>query len=87
MRAKKSELRFPISLNTVKPVLSGHSKRRPKIGFQDRLSLNEGRKYCRNALLEHSATLWTFIKLPFVFNYSVDFIFLSFGIMGFIVEF
>ena len=30
-----------------KPVLSGHSKRRPKIGIQDRLSLNECRKYCR----------------------------------------
>ena len=33
--------------NTVKPVLSGHSKRTPKIGFQDRLSLNAGQKYCR----------------------------------------
>ena len=32
---------------TVKPILSGHSKRRPKIGYQDRLSLNAGRKYCR----------------------------------------
>ena len=32
---------------TVKPVLSGHSKRRPKIGFQDRLALNAGQKYCR----------------------------------------
>ena len=32
---------------TVKPVLSGHLKRRPKIGFQDRLSLNAGQKYCR----------------------------------------
>ena len=32
---------------TVKPVLSGHSKRRPKIGFQDRLLLNAGQKYCR----------------------------------------
>ena len=32
--------------DTVKPVLSGHSKRRPKIGFQDRLSLNAGQKYC-----------------------------------------
>ena len=31
--------------NTVKPVLSGHSKRRPKIGFQDQLSLNAGQKY------------------------------------------
>ena len=33
--------------NTVKPVLSGHSKRRPKIDFQDRLLLNAGQKYCR----------------------------------------
>ena len=33
--------------STVKPALSGHSKRRPKIVFQDRLSLNEGQKYCR----------------------------------------
>ena len=32
---------------TVKPVLSSHSKKRPKIGFQDRLSLNAGQKYCR----------------------------------------
>ena len=31
----------------VKPVLSGHQKRRPKIGFQDWLSLNAGQKYCR----------------------------------------
>ena len=31
---------------TVKPVLSGHSKR-PKIVFQDLLSLNAGQKYCR----------------------------------------
>ena len=30
--------------NTVKPFLSGHSKRRPKIGFQDRLLLNAGPK-------------------------------------------
>ena len=32
---------------TVKPALSGHTKRRPKIVFQDRLSLNAGQKYCR----------------------------------------
>ena len=31
---------------TVKPVLSGHSKR-PKIGCQYRLLLSEGQKYCR----------------------------------------
>ena len=30
------------NVSTVKPVLSGHSKRRPKIGFQDRLPLNAG---------------------------------------------
>ena len=34
-------------LNAVKPVLNGHSKRRPKIGFQDRCSLNAGQKHCR----------------------------------------
>ena len=32
---------------TVKPVLGGHPKRRQKIGFQDRLLLNAGQKYCR----------------------------------------
>ena len=32
---------------TVKPVLRGHSKRRQNNGFQDRLSLNVSRKYCR----------------------------------------
>ena len=32
---------------TVKTVLSSHSKRRQKIGCQDRLSLNAGQKYCR----------------------------------------
>ena len=32
---------------TVKLVLSGHSKRIQKIGFQDRLPHNAGQKYCR----------------------------------------
>ena len=41
---------------TVKPVLSGHSKRRPKIGFQDLLSLND------------SVILSIFIKLSYVFK-------------------
>ena len=36
-----------------------------KIGFQDRLSLNAGQKYCRMLQGEHSAILLTFIKLPF----------------------
>ena len=48
---------------TVKPVLSGHSKRRPKIGFQDGSSLNSDQKYCRMLL--------TFIKLPFVIKIFV----------------
>ena len=32
---------------TVKPVLSGHPKRTPKIGFQYQLSCNAGQKYYR----------------------------------------
>ena len=51
---------------TVKQVLSGHSKRRPKIGFLDRLLLHAGQKYCRMLQRELSAILFTFIKLPFV---------------------
>ena len=42
--------------------------RRPKIGFQDQLSLNAGQKYCR--------ILLTFIKLPFVIKIFVLSIFL-----------
>ena len=43
-------------MHTVKPVLSSHSKRKPKLGFQD------------YAQREHSAILTTCIKLPFVFK-------------------
>ena len=63
----RDELNCLTNKFTVKPVLSGHSKRRPKIGFQDRLLLNAGQKYGR-MLQEHSAILSTFIKLPFVFK-------------------
>ena len=38
--------------------------KRPKIGFQDQLSLIAGQKYCRMLQGEHSAILLTFIKLP-----------------------
>ena len=62
--------------NTVKPVLSGHTKRRQKIGFQDQLSLNAGQKYCRMLQGEHSAILSTFIKLPSVIKIFV-YLFLS----------
>ena len=40
--------------------------KRPKIGFQDQLSLNAGLKYCRMLQGEHSAILLTFIKLQFI---------------------
>ena len=45
--------------------------KRPKIGFQDQLSLNAGQKSCRMLQGEHSAILLTFIKLPFVVNIFV----------------
>ena len=45
--------------------------KRPKIGFQDQLSLNAGQKYCRMLQGEHSAILSTFIKLPFVIKVFV----------------
>ena len=40
--------------------------KRPKVGFQDQLSLNAGQNYCRMLQGEHSAILLIFIKLPFV---------------------
>ena len=36
-----------ILVHLVKPVLSGSSKRTPKIGFRYQLSLKAGQKYCR----------------------------------------
>ena len=66
--AKKLKETLANVISTVKPVLSGHSKRRPKIVCQDQLSLNAGQKYCR---MLHSAILSTFIKLPFVIKIFV----------------
>ena len=40
-------------------------KNNTKIGFQDRLSLNSGQKYCGMLEEEFPAILSTFIKLPF----------------------
>ena len=37
----------------------------PKIGYQYRISLNAGQKYCRMLKGEHPEILSTFIKLPF----------------------
>ena len=45
--------------------------KRPKIGFQDQLSLNAGLKYCRMLQVEHSTILLTYIKLPFVIKIFV----------------
>ena len=45
--------------------------KRPKIGFQDQLSLNAGQKYCRMLQGEHSAILSTFVKLQFVIKIFV----------------
>ena len=42
-------------------------KKKTKIVFQDRLSLNAGQKYCRML----SAILSTFIKLPFLIKIVV----------------
>ena len=56
--------------NKVKPVLSGHSKRRQN-GFQGQSSLNAGQMYCRMLQGEHSAILSTFIKLSFVIKIFV----------------
>ena len=70
--SKKDLLSSSILLQyTVKPVLSGHSKIRPKKGFQDQLLFNAGQKYCRMLQGEQSAILSTFIKLPFVIKIFV----------------
>ena len=53
---------FPYSKTCLKRPLS----KRPKIGFQDQFLLNAGQKCCRMIQGEHSAILWTCIKLPFV---------------------
>ena len=47
----------------VKPVLSGHSKKKT--------SLTAGQKYCRMLQGEHSAILLTFIKIAFVIKIFV----------------
>ena len=45
--------------------------KRPKVVFQDQLSLNAGQKYCRMLQEEHSAILSTFINLSFVIKIFV----------------
>ena len=50
--------------------------KRPKIGFQDQISLNAGQKNCRMLQWKHSAILSTFIKLSVCHQ---DLCFLYFG--------
>ena len=46
----------------------------PKLGFQDRISLNAGQKYCNMLQGEHSVILSAFIKLLFVIKIFVWYI-------------
>ena len=59
------------SLEYSKTCLKRPLKKKTKIGFQDRVSLHAGQKYCRMLQGELSAILSTFIKLPFVINIFV----------------
>ena len=70
-KEKKSRWAQVVMEATVKPALSSHLKRKPKIGFQDRLSLNAAQKYCRMLPLEHSAILLSCIKLPIIIKIVV----------------
>ena len=45
--------------------------KRPKIGFQDQLSLNADQKYYRMLQGEHSAIFSTFIQLSFIIKIFV----------------
>ena len=54
-----------------KTCLKQSLKKKTKIGFQGKLCLNAGQKYCRMLQGEHSAILSTFIKLPSVIKIFV----------------
>ena len=83
-----------IFLFGIADIFSGNSKicvnwplsKRPKIAFQDQLSLNAGQKYCRMLQREHSAILLTFIKLKFVIKIFVFSIFEWLFYTGFTVQ-
>ena len=68
-------LQFLVYNEISKTGLEGPLKKNTKNWFQYRLSLNAGQKYCRMLQGEHSAILWTFIKLPFPINTFVLFVF------------
>ena len=60
--------------------------KRPKIGFQDQLLLNAGKKYCRMLQVEHSAILLTFIMQSIVIKLFVLSIFEWLFYTGFTVN-
>ena len=59
-QTEKEEISEEYSKTCVKRPLS----KRQQISFQDQLSLNAGKMYCRMHQGEHSAILSTCIKLP-----------------------
>ena len=67
-REAKANAQILKMVNYSKTCLQQPLKKKTKIGFQDRLSLNAGQMYCRMLQGEHSAILSTFIKLPFAFK-------------------
>ena len=71
---------------TVKTCVKWPLSKRPKIGFQDLLSLNAGKQYCRMLQGEHSAIFLTFIKLSFVIKSFVSSIFERPFYTGFTVQ-
>ena len=66
----KQHLKLNIS-NICKTCVKWPLSKRPKIGFQDQLSLNAGQKCCSMFQREHAAILSTFIKQPFVIKIFV----------------
>ena len=56
---------------TVKPVLSGHSKRTKQMFFNTDYCLMQVKRYCKMLQGEHSAILLTSIKLLFSIKTSV----------------
>ena len=64
-----------VAIMDSKTCLKRPLKRRPRVGFQDRLSLTAGQKYCRMLQREHSAILSTCIKPTSIFKTFVVSIF------------
>ena len=70
-----------------KSVLSGHSKRTPKLVFNTNNGLMQVKRIAECSPMEHSAILLTFIKLPFSIKAIILSIFKSPLKTGFTVQF